>query len=391
MKQVPQNEMDVLLRKLGQGDHATETEVQSSHLDPDELSAYAENVLPPAARAKYTEHLLDCTTCRSIVADLAPSTVLVSKKEEAKPSGILAFFSNLITPSFLRYAVPSLAGVLILAMGFFMFNRQSVMKQATEMVAQNESQQTAPTSQQTSETKQPAQPAISDNRTVQNAQSTSPADKAPAKTTTAVAQPESTPASSEVDEVRGQAESQKRAEVARADSARQAAAEPPPAAPQVASTAAPGERELAKSKTMAENKKEPVAETRPAKEEARKLEDYDAAANAPKAQAAPQARRARMPGVGAVAGGAAGRDNQPKDDNETKQNSETRQVAGRTFRKVKGVWTDSAYDGRETTNLSRGSEQFRALVADEPGLRTIAEQLDGQIVVVWKGRAYRIR
>jgi hypothetical protein len=142
---------------------------------------------------------------------------------------------------------------------------------------------------------------------------------------------------------------------------------------------------------MAENQKEPVAETRPAKEEARKLEDYDAAANAPKAQAAPQARRARMPGVGAVAGGAAGRDNQPKDDNETKQNSETRQVAGRTFRKVKGVWTDSAYDGRETTNLSRGSEQFRALVADEPGLRTIAEQLDGQIVVVWKGRAYRIR
>ena len=29
-------------------------------------------------------------------------------------------------------------------------------------------------------------------------------------------------------------------------------------------------------------------------------------------------------------------------------------------------------------------------VADEPAVKTIADQLDGEIVVVWKGRAYRI-
>ena len=86
-----------------------------------------------------------------------------------------------------------------------------------------------------------------------------------------------------------------------------------------------------------------------------------------------------------------GRDNQNKNSNQEKDRGETRSVAGRNFRKVKGVWTDTAYDGRDTTNLSRGSEQFRALVADEPSLRTIAEHLDGQVVVLWKGRAYRIR
>jgi hypothetical protein len=42
-------------------------------------------------------------------------------------------------------------------------------------------------------------------------------------------------------------------------------------------------------------------------------------------------------------------------------------------------------------NLTRGSEQYRALVADEPAIKNIADQLDGEIVVVWKGRAYRIR
>jgi hypothetical protein len=71
---------------------------------------------------------------------------------------------------------------------------------------------------------------------------------------------------------------------------------------------------------------------------------------------------------------------------------EVRSVAGHRFRKQGIVWVDSAYDSsRPTVNLSRGSEQYRALVADEPGIRTIAEQLDGEVIVVWKGRVYRIR
>jgi len=78
--------------------------------------------------------------------------------------------------------------------------------------------------------------------------------------------------------------------------------------------------------------------------------------------------------------------------NKNKSNDlETRSVLGKRFTRPGSVWIDTDYDSQATIKLSRGSEQFRALVADEPGIRTIAERLDGAIIVVWKGRAYRIQ
>ena len=75
----------------------------------------------------------------------------------------------------------------------------------------------------------------------------------------------------------------------------------------------------------------------------------------------------------------------------TEKETETRAVAGRRFRRQRNVWVDTAYESsRPLINVARGSEQYRALVADEPSIRTIAEQLSGEVVVVWKGRAYRI-
>jgi hypothetical protein len=71
---------------------------------------------------------------------------------------------------------------------------------------------------------------------------------------------------------------------------------------------------------------------------------------------------------------------------------EMRTISGKRFRHQGNAWIDTAYDSsRGTINVSRGSEQFRALVADEPGIRTIAEELNGVVIVVWKGRAYRIQ
>jgi hypothetical protein len=74
-----------------------------------------------------------------------------------------------------------------------------------------------------------------------------------------------------------------------------------------------------------------------------------------------------------------------------KNDEETRTVAGRRFRKQRGIWVDTAYTGGATVDLTRGSEQYWSLVADEPEIKKIAEQLDGQIIVVWKGRVYKIR
>jgi len=70
----------------------------------------------------------------------------------------------------------------------------------------------------------------------------------------------------------------------------------------------------------------------------------------------------------------------------------TRSSGGRQFRREGSAWVDTAYtSGRATVNIKRGSEQYRALVADEPGIGTIANELGGEVIVVWKARAYRIR
>lgn len=86
------------------------------------------------------------------------------------------------------------------------------------------------------------------------------------------------------------------------------------------------------------------------------------------------------------------RETKSKSKKDSEDETETRTVSGRRFRRQGSLWIDTAYDpSRGTINVSRGSEQFRALVADEPAIRTIAEKLDGAVIIVWKGRAYRIQ
>jgi len=92
----------------------------------------------------------------------------------------------------------------------------------------------------------------------------------------------------------------------------------------------------------------------------------------------------RVSGIGSA--GAAG------DLKRDELSANTRSVAGRRFQKKGGVWTDTAYDSsKDVMTVTRGSEAYRSLVADEPAIRTIADELDGEIVVVWKGHTYRIR
>jgi anti-sigma factor RsiW len=40
------------------------------HLDADEISAFAENALPPAARSNYITHFADCGRCRNLLANV---------------------------------------------------------------------------------------------------------------------------------------------------------------------------------------------------------------------------------------------------------------------------------------------------------------------------------
>jgi len=63
-----------------------------------------------------------------------------------------------------------------------------------------------------------------------------------------------------------------------------------------------------------------------------------------------------------------------------------KRVAGKAFEFRQGVWYDTSYSGQKTTNVRRGSEQYKKLDAS---LRSTAESLGATSVIVWKGKAYR--
>src|SRR4026207_1827593 len=101
MKHETNNEIDLLLRRLGRRDGAVREDEQ--HLDVDELSSYAQNALPAAARARYSQHLAECSTCRKLVTELSLSTgsaaaVAAPVGTVAGPGWLKKFLASLLSP-----------------------------------------------------------------------------------------------------------------------------------------------------------------------------------------------------------------------------------------------------------------------------------------------------
>ena len=401
MRHETNNQMDLLLRRLGRrgegGARNGETGPDERHLDVDELSSYAQNALPAATRARYTEHLAECVSCRKLVTELALSlgaaTAAAPVETGVAATGLKAFLASLFSPMVLRYAVPALGMVLVMVVGFVVFRQQ----QKDAFVAR--------VAEQKAPAPQTIEPGLISPTPAQGY-----ADSPPAK---AGSQPQSEsgqvdqPSAGKRDDAAsgGAGTGAAAAPVTKSldESSRSetrpavAAAEPPPAAPKAAADEVSKETNKDK-KAEAQAKKQP------------ETNDFVADgvnANANKAANEATARNVSelpvqnrnygqlqklRPGVAS-----AGRANSEKDaaeKEETKKEeaaTEKRSVAGRTFKKERGIWIDTAYDSStRTMSLPRGSERFRSVVADEPAINTIAEQLDGEVIVVWKGRAYRI-
>ena len=389
MKQETNNEMDLLLRRLGRRQHA---EVSGDHLDADELSSYAENVLPATARARYTEHLAECVRCRELVVQLSSAAGVVAAAETLRapePAGWRKFLAGLFSPMVLRYAAPALGLLVVAVIGLVVLRRQQAP--ANDIAQLNE--QTRPeavTQPQATSSSESSQGYVG---RVESSPSAAPRNKAQ-ETAEAPPVPNNAPAVSVSADV--QAEASKKLE-----EQQQLAKEAPPPPKTVAPAPTPAEEKQAKADDVAQKR-----ET-----EGRSGTGYQSADHNALVRSRSEDRKsdevaaARAPaksklGVskGAETGAAAGARPEPREDSDTakvakdQDAAEVRTVAGRRFRKERGIWIDTAYDSsRGTTNLTRGSEQYRALIADEPGIKTIADQLDGEIIVVWKGRAYRIR
>lgn len=390
MRQETNNEMDLLLRRLSRRQGVpTDGDSHSdlNHLDADELSSYAENALPAAARARYTEHLAECSSCRELIVRLSASVPIIAARETvtmAEASGLRKFLASFFSPMVLRYAVPALGLIVVAAIGFVVLrsNRQGeYVAQVGDKPGANAPLQGAastPSEFYDSQTRTESSKAVAGARDAESPKVDSSKDARPITTTPnaapagAASKPESTPASVAVAAEREAIANTAPGPVAPApkpaptvDEMRvevhgRRANEPP--------TTATASADVSKQKAAEEDK-----------EQQKKTEVAGAASR--RAQRAPSPQTGGTTSLYSVEDRAKDRDD-----------GVTRSVGGRRFRKQNGVWVDTAYNSaNRIVDVSRSSEQFRALVADEPTIKTIADELEGTIVVVWKGSTYRIR
>ena len=373
MKEETNNEMDLLLRRLGRRDDFSVSDAAGSHLDADELSAYAENALPAAARGRYTTHLADCSQCRQLVVQLssAAGVVAVSETTKAtKPLGWKTFLASLFTPMVLRYAAPALGLIVVSVIGFVILRRQNSPQFVTQ-VTNNEQQRPVQSAK--------AEPSVSGQTEDKNSRGLvdQPEKKQPSQTVPAPA-PNAPPA---VSSVEAEVSKEKAAGQPNVEQRPVTANEPPP--PKLEASATPAEsQKTADTEERKRDARDLPASAPAAAKELRfegQREDKDNFARAANRKSKPADKVSATQGVGSIG-------------EVDSLSSNTRTVAGRRFQKKGGVWIDTAYDSsKDSMTVARGSEQYRTLVADEPAIKTIADELGGEIIVVWKGHTYRIR
>lgn len=440
MKSDSNTEMDLLLRRharrkghaapgaAGLSDDGKYETSAGPHMDADEMNAYAEGALPDAARARYFAHLADCDQCRTIVTDLTLAANVPVKDEERAPqqsptpqSSWREWLAALFAPPMIRYGAMAAALLCVVGIVFLAMRQQrsSGQQDGPTYVAQNREGAQQPASAVKTDSAQPpvanTAPGIvgtANNQAETKDTATTKEARPPADTETDVAAGQAKGPQQPVEETKTEGQAAAGGSAAPVASAAPApkpvASEPrnnealadqdSPAAPPAPTTAAPGAlagrvQETTQADRPGQNRKDSEARDERAAgsvatSNTTTTRESEETVRLSRRARAPEARQKSADKVRPLGEGA---------DTSTAsragaRSAETRNAGGRQFRREGGAWVDTAYSsGRATVNIKRGSEQYRALVADEPGIRAIVDQLGGEVIVVWKSRAYRIR
>ncbi|HZI20339.1 MAG TPA: hypothetical protein VEY09_17290 [Pyrinomonadaceae bacterium] len=437
-------EFDALLRRTagGAGRAATpggdaRPAPASSHLDADERAAFAEGALPAAARAAYVSHLADCDECRTSVTALASAAgvaLRLAPRDEAAEAGSKAeatadksraplagrrsWLASLFAPRVLRFAAPALALCLVGVVSFVAL-RSDRGGEGFDVRPEAREPNGAPVS---GGGNSPGSAGASADAAVPGNYNSSGYAEAPApadanasavgttgRTNERQASPGGTSAgpSAPPPAVSAEAERAARATAEAPHDAGHAAGGGTAAS--AAAAPAPESREAAKRQEAERGR-----DSRENVETAGATGDsVNRGANYGLQQQSPDGSRGRSRAdteTGAVRNSPSPPP-PPRDESRTRNElppagraparkapaaaaagEGTRAVEGRRFRRAGGVWVDAEYkDSLPSTGVRRGTEAFRALVAELPEVGRVAEQLSGEVVVVVRGRAYRIR
>jgi hypothetical protein len=355
-------EIDAILRKARDGEPAFSATNPQAHPDADEISAFAENALTEGAKMRYTAHLADCERCRKIFsnvialnAETESEIVHAARKPIAAPA----------SPWYKRFfEFPNLAyslGALALVFG-------SLIVFTTLQKLDSRNSEISQVSEKPLETKSAPMAANTNSSMANSANSTS---SAPANTNSSAFSTSNPAATPDValnsapntepvnsDEITAMPKEETRKDsdsnLARDNSFQTDGASGANVKPQVKEETKP----IQVPKTTEDDSKSD-RETQP-------MNDASATLTA--------TRKARS--------------ESQKDKKLSSENGETTGAGGKTFRRKDNVWYDTLYGNQATTNVTRGTGEYKKLDKD---LRIIAENLGGTVVIVWKGKAYRIR
>jgi hypothetical protein len=397
-------QIDLLLRRFARDVNRTAVD---SHLDADEMNTFAEGKLSPAARAHYLSHLADCDDCRRQVSALAIGSGAVPQLETAAAKkeqlGFWQSFAGWFAIPMLRYAAFAAVLVIVAGVGFLVW-RQSRPSRPDSLVAATE-----PTSEAPSSAVKPFEGGANQNKETTAGRPT----PAPQSTSTIAGNPKReegkvtesvAPASQPLKDQPAPTETYKKA--AEPDIARVPSYAPPPPGETQAATrqqeaasagtvsgprktepldklaSAGRERDIAKEPAKADDGNR-AALNRPAPAPARRSADEKAkgpSRNLENSRANRNSNEGRAESQNAVIGG---------DDRSATEAAPTRSVGGHKFRKQGAAWVDQKFKSSMTAKVvSRGSDAFNEL---DSGLRAIAQQLGGEVIVLWKGKAYLIK
>jgi len=403
------SEMDVVLRRFAKVASGVKT---ADHLDADELSAFAEGALPPAARSRYVSHLADCDDCRRAVTELAAASGRVEPMTApvSQPTATETWWQKVgrfFAPARLRYAAFAAVLVAVVGIGFAVWRNSQ--KRPADQVAQGgptvgeETRRTASQPQEPAANKVVAEqsPAAAAKGVTQTQaplldqkqpESTAVSPPPPPKPADTLARNETAPSS---------AATGRGAEIS--TNAAPSYAPPPLVENERADTRAREQQNLnllhgpqrgestEKYKTQ-DDRSRGAGDFAKARDEDRartgsdqpvaKEESKDEAGARKRSESRTAALASRLP--------AGERQEEPKSDKAAPpEEADIRSVGGRKFKRQGNAWVDMKLkSSMSIKSVARGSEDFGKL---DSGLRSIAQQLNGPVVVVWKGKAYRIQ
>jgi hypothetical protein len=376
------NTFESLLRRVATRNEGEVLPENAAHLDADSISAFAENALPGTTRALFTSHLADCSDCRQILVNFA--SIQEAEESEIVETKAASPAQPTWSERFARwFALPNLgyaaAALTVLFVGVFAFVAlQSRQEKQIPQVAQIEVEddevkaeqkrrrertppaQAEPTVESTPEVLQDVATNFAESENANVAENTNQnAEQSPNQglppSVRATRGQQSNSGEIARKEPGAVKESTRSTSVSNANAAGTAVSASPAPTPTAAAKSSPEKTVTlaAAPPNSSDAQKNPADQRQEAAESLNLRNQANPAGSAPKKLIAP------------------------------------RTIGNRTFQNLDGVWRDAAYSGQTTVMITRSSDEYKKL---DGGLRSIADSFRGEtVIVVWQGKAYRIR